>query len=224
LPADRLRYMSCRYNGGRSKSRYPAFPLETLRDFTLVFVPLFVAMDPPGNLAFLVSMLSGVQPERHGHVVRIALVTGLIVGLSFLALGRAVFNVIGITDADFVVAGGLILLVVSLRELVSHRTEEVSLAPNELLAVVPIGTPLLVGPATISLLILFVGLYPLWMVLAAFVANILIAGILFSQSRRIVRFLGKGGLEAFAKVMYLLLAAIAVQLIRHGVTDIIQAL
>lgn len=197
--------------------------MQTLSDFALVFVPLFVAMDPPGNLAFLVSLLSGVHPTRHGHIVRIALLTGIMVGLAFLALGRAVFNLIGITDSDFVVAGGLILLVVSLRELTGSHTTEVTRELNELLAVVPIGTPLLVGPATISLLILLAGLYSIWMVLAAFLLNILIAWLFFSQAQRIVRFLGKGGIEAFAKVMYLLLAAIAVQLIRRGITDFIQA-
>ncbi len=50
----------------------------------------------------------------------------------------------------------------------------------------------------------------------------LIAWLLFSQAPRIVRFFGRGGLDAFAKVMYLLLAAIAVQLIRNGITSIIH--
>ncbi|MEX2598899.1 MAG: MarC family protein [Dehalococcoidia bacterium] len=193
-----------------------------LTDFALVFVPLFVAMDPLGNVPFVLSALARVQPERRGHVVRIALITGLVLGLLFLGLGRGIFEVIGITDNDFVVAGGLILLVVSLRELLGHPTEKPQ-EPNEMMAVVPIGTPLLVGPATISILILLAGLYPIWMVLTAFLLNIFIAWVLFSQAPRIVRFLGRGGLEAFAKVMYLLLAAIAVQLIRTGITDIIQS-
>jgi multiple antibiotic resistance protein len=91
------------------------------------------------------------------------------------------------------------------------------------MAVVPIGTPLLVGPATISMLILLSGLFAVWMVVTAFLLNMLIAWIVFTQSGRIIRFLGNGGLQAFSKVAYLLLAAIAVQLIRRGVTEILQS-
>jgi small neutral amino acid transporter SnatA (MarC family) len=48
------------------------------------------------------------------------------------------------------------------------------------------------------------------MVVLAFLLNMLVAWVVFTQSQRIVRFLGQGGMEAFAKVAYLLLAAIAV--------------
>jgi multiple antibiotic resistance protein len=115
-----------------------------------------------------------------------------------------------------------VLLVVSLRELLSSTVGETPPAPNELMAVVPIGTPLLVGPATISLLILLSGLFSVWLVIVAFLLNMLVAWVTFTQAQRITRFLGEGGLQAFSKVAYLLLAAIAVQLIRRGVTQILQ--
>lgn len=58
----------------------------------------------------------------------------------------------------------------------------------------------------------------------AFLLNVVIAWVVFSQSSVIVRFLGHGGLQAFSKVAYLLLAAIAVQLIRRGIVDIVGEL
>jgi multiple antibiotic resistance protein len=188
------------------------------KDFVLVFLPLLVAMDPLATVPFLVPFLGSLPPPRRNRVILVALATGLAVGVGFLAIGRGVFAVLGITVSDFLVAGGLVLLVVSLRELLSQGPEA-PLAPNELMAVVPVGTPLLVGPATISMLILLSGLYPLWLVVLAFVLNILVAWLVLSQASRIVRFLGQGGLLAFSKVVYLLLVAIAVQLIRLGVKD-----
>jgi multiple antibiotic resistance protein len=174
-------------------------------------------MDPLAILPFLVPFLGTLQPGRRIRVINVALITGLAIGLLFLALG--------ITVPDFLIAGGLVLLIISLRELLSSSAAgQAPPAPNELVAVVPIGTPLLVGPATISILIVLSGLFPLWLVVVAFLLNMLVARVIFTQSQRIVRFLGQGGLEAFSKVAYLLLAAIAVQLIRRGATEILQGM
>lgn len=198
--------------------------LDYLKDFSLVFLPLFVAMDTPSMIPFLVTLLGPAQPTRRRKVVRIALITGLAVGLFFLGLGRGVFYVLGIGVSDFLIAGGIVLLALSLRDLLSASSHEVPAALQEMTAVVPIGTPLLVGPATISMLILLSGLFSLWLVVLAFLANMLVAWLLFAQSQRIVGFLGEGGLRAFSKVAYLLLAAIAVQLIRRGLADVLQQL
>ena len=198
------------------------YSLQLLQDFILVFLPLLVAMDPLAILPFLVPILSSLQPSRRVRLINIAAVTGLAIGLLFLGLGRAIFIALGITVSDFVIAGGLVLLVISLKELVSSSTGESLPAPNELMAVVPIGTPLLVGPATISLLIVLSGLFSVWLVVVAFLANMLLAWVVFSQAHHISRFLGQGGLQAFSKVAYLLLAAIAIQLIRRGLTEILQ--
>jgi multiple antibiotic resistance protein len=198
--------------------------LELLKDFSLVFLPLLVAMDPLDILPFLVPFLRTLRPQRRIRVINVALITGLAIGLLFLALGRGIFLVLGITVPDFLIAGGLVLLIVSLRELLSSSAGQAPSAPNELAAVVPVGTPLLVGPATISILVVLSGLFPVWMVVVAFLLNMLVAWIVFTQSQHIVRFLGQGGLEAFSKVAYLLLAAIAVQLIRRGITEILQGM
>jgi multiple antibiotic resistance protein len=198
--------------------------LESLKDFSLVFLPLLVAMDPLAILPFLVPFLGAVPPAHRRRVVNIALITGLAVGLLFLGLGKGIFIVIGITLPDFLIAGGAVLLVLSLKELLSSSAAEVPVAPNELMAVVPIGTPLLVGPATVSMLILLSSLFSVWLVIVAFLANVVVAWVIFSQSQRIVRFLGHGGLQAFSQVSYLLLAAIAVQLMRRGITDIVRGM
>jgi len=173
--------------------------LELLKDFSLVFLPILVAMDPLAILPFLVPFLGTLRPQRRIRVINIALLTGLAIGLLFLALGRGIFLVLGITVPDFLIAGGVVLLIISLRELLSSSAGQAPPAPNELAAVVPIGTPLLVGPATISILIVLSGLFPIWVVVVAFLLNMLVAWIIFTQSQRIVRFLGQGGWRPFPK-------------------------
>lgn len=195
--------------------------VEFWKDFPLVFLPLFVAMDALGVLPFLVSFLGPMPTKERGRVVRLAVLTGLIVGLVFLGLGQGIFLVLGIGVSDFLIAGGIVLLALALKDLLS-ATSEAPVAPNELTAVVPIGTPLLVGPATISMLILLSGRFSLGMVALAFLANVVVAWAIFAQSRHIAGFLGAGGLRAVSKVTFLLLAAIAVQLVRKGIIDIMQ--
>ena len=193
-----------------------------LKDFHEVFVPLFVAMDPLAVVPFLVTLLERVDTGRRTRVIHVALLTGLALGLLFLGLGRGLLFVLDIQVAHFLIAGGIVLLAVSLRDLVS-ATPEVPPAPRELIAVVPIGTPLLVGPATISMLMLLTGLYPAWLVVAGFLLNMVIAWVVFRYAFRISAFLGEGGLQAFAKVAYLLMAVIAVKLISQGVMDVVAS-
>jgi multiple antibiotic resistance protein len=92
----------------------------------------------------------------------------------------------------------------------------VELIKEEMVAVVPIGTPLTVGPATITTLLLLAAQYPLYIVLISFVMNILITWLIFLASNQIVRFMGKGGLKAVSRIFSLLLAAIAVSMIIKG--------
>ena len=87
---------------------------------------------------------------------------------------------------------------------------------EEMVAVVPIGTPLTVGPATITTLLLLATQFPIYMVLISFALNMLIAWGIFMLSGYIVRFMGLGGLRAVSRVFSLLLAAIAVSMIIHG--------
>jgi len=112
------------------------------------------------------------------------------------------------------VAGGIILLVLSVRYIVTgHLTEVVR---EEMVAVVPIGTPLLAGPATIATLLLLAGQQPLWVVLVAYVANLLVAWVILMLGNQIARLLGRGGLRAVSNVFNLLLAAIAVTMVIRG--------
>ncbi|MFH0941959.1 MAG: MarC family protein, partial [Chloroflexota bacterium] len=87
---------------------------------------------------------------------------------------------------------------------------------EEMMAVVPIGTPLTVGPATITTLLLLAAQFPLYIVLISFLLNMAITWLIFLLSNQIVRFTGQGGIKAISRVFSLLLAAIAVSMIIRG--------
>jgi hypothetical protein len=92
-----------------------------------------------------------------------------IVGLLFLFFGKFILNVMGISVPEFAIAGGLILLVLSIMYMVTGHM--VTVVKEEMVAIVPIGTPLTVGPATITTLLLLSGQYPMYIVLISFIIN-----------------------------------------------------
>lgn len=182
--------------------------------FILTFIPLFIVIDALGTLPFVISTSEGMSGSERKKAVHIAVLTATIVGLAFLFFGQFILNVMGISVGSFAIAGGLILLILSIKYMTTGHMVEI--IKEEMAAVVPIGTPLTVGPATITTLLLLATQYPLYMVLISFILNIFITWLVFLFGGRIIRFMGRGGLKAVSRVFSLLLAAIAVSMIIRG--------
>ena len=186
-----------------------------LGDFLLTFVPLLIVIDALGNLPFVITMSEGMDKPEHRRMIRTALITASIVGLVFLFFGQLILRLMDISVGAFAIAGGVVLLVLSVKYVSTGRM--VDATRDEMIAVVPIGTPLVVGPATITTLLLLATQFSIYIVLLSFVLNMLITWIIFMFSGYIVRFIGEGGLRASSKVFSLLLAAIAVSMIIRGI-------
>jgi multiple antibiotic resistance protein len=182
--------------------------------FALTFVPLFIVIDALGILPFVISMSEGMSKQERYKMIHVATITAAVVGLVFLFFGQFILRVMNISVGSFAIAGGLILLVLSIKHMTTGRMIE--LIKEEMVAVVPIGTPLTVGPATITTLLLLATQFPLYMVLVSFALNMLIAWAIFIVGGQVAHFFGQGGLKAVSKVFSLLLAAIAVTMIIHG--------
>ncbi|MBI2328938.1 MAG: MarC family protein [Chloroflexi bacterium] len=187
-----------------------------LQYFVLTFVPLFIVIDALGNLPFVISLSEGMTRQERRRMIHSATITATIVGLVFLFFGQFILKVMGISVGAFAIAGGLILLVLSIKYMSTGRMVEA--VKEEMVAVVPIGTPLTVGPATITTLLLLATQFPMYMVLLSFALNMLITWGTFVSSSYSLRFLGQGGLQAISKVFSLLLAAIAVSMIIRGLS------
>ncbi len=187
---------------------------EQIQDFVMTFVPLFIVIDAFGNLPFLISAGQDMDRRRQLWMVHYAVLTATVVGLVFLFFGQFILSVMNIKVPEFAIAGGIILLVLSIRYMITGHM--VMVVKEEMVAVVPIGTPLTVGPATITTLLLLAGRFPLYMVLVSFTLNMVITWIIFLLSQRIARFMGQGGLTAISRVFSLLLAAIAVSMVIGG--------
>ena len=193
-----------------------------IRELALTFVPLFVAMDPVGNLPIFLTLTQEGTAAHRKKTTNLATLTAFGVGLLFIAVGKAIFSLLGIEVADFLTAGGIILLIIAIRYLVIGKTLETKdLSASAMIGVVPLGTPLVVGPAVLAALLLLMGQHHIAIVLSSFILNLVIQWALFRQANRIVAVLGQTGVSAISKVIMLLLAAIAVKMIREGILTVL---
>ncbi|MCX6938084.1 MAG: MarC family protein [Verrucomicrobia bacterium] len=188
---------------------------DLLPRFLQAFIPLFVALDPIGLAAIFIALGAGMPEARKRRIARQGVVTGGLVSLVFLFLGQGIFAAVGITVGDFQIAGGLILFILAARDLL----QPIAAAPLEVpedFGVVPLGMPLIAGPAAIATLLLLAQTVGLAVTLAALAVNLGLLALSFSQADRLVRVIRPSGLRAISKIVSLLLAAIAISLIRRG--------
>lgn len=185
-----------------------------LQKFLFAFIPLFVAIDPIGLVALFIGLGTNASRDQRKAQAMLGILTALFVSVGFIFLGRFVFAALGITVADFQVGGGLILLALAIRELLGIGPHDRG-GGNEF-GIVPLGMPLLAGPALLTALLILVDSVGLVFTLVSLFVNLALVAIVLCNAERFTRWMGKQGLNGVSKIIALLLAAIAISLIRRG--------
>ncbi len=188
--------------------------MDLIRPFLLTFIPLFVAIDAFGILPIFISLTANLSGPERDRTFRQAIVAAGLIGVGFMLLGNAIFLYLGITEADFQIAGGALLFCLSLTDLLfEDRTRRF---PSHALGVVPLAMPLIVGPAVLTTSIVLLNSRGFWLTLTAFLVNLGIVWVTLWGSDRIMAMVGGGTLNVIAKVVNLFLAAIGVMMVRLG--------
>jgi len=187
---------------------------DALQKLLLTFIPLFVAIDPIGLIAIFMGLAPEATREVRQRQGRLGIVTGFVISIGFIFLGKFIFQALGISVSDFQVAGGLILLGLAGRELIGRDDHPRS--GREQFGIVPLGMPLIAGPALLTALLILVDTVGVIYTIISLLVNLLLVGIGFLYARRLEALLSKQGLNGVSKLIALLLAAIAVSLIRRG--------
>ncbi|MSU66643.1 MAG: MarC family protein [Opitutus sp.] len=182
--------------------------------FLQAFIPLFVAIDPIGLAAIFLGLGQGLARDQRQRVARQATFTGGAVALGFLFLGTNIFKAVGVSVSDFQIAGGLILFILAARDLVQSAAAGEKMPAD--FGIVPLGMPLIAGPALITTLLLLDQTLGVAVTLAALVSNLVLVVLAFAFSDQLGRRIGATGLRAISKIIAMLLAAIAVHMIRQG--------
>jgi multiple antibiotic resistance protein len=196
-------------------------PLEIAFDFAKAALALFIIVDPFGDIPIFISLTDKMTEGEKRRVFNTATIVGLVLLLVFSFTGQAIFTLFGISIYGFEVAGGILLLIIAIRILISGSIHENAESP-ESMGAVPIAMPLLVGPGAITTSILNLQFYGVITAAGAAIVVVLITWIILRFMGSIYRVLGKTGSLVIARVVALLIAAIATQYILVGITHYIS--
>lgn len=167
------------------------------------------------------AMTREMEIEKRSRILDISMLVAFVTAVVFIFLGRVTFRYLGIQLFDFKIAGGLVLLLVSLADLVG--SPEVSNRASGSTGVVPLAVPLITGPGVLTTVILQVSTLGYFVTIVGLLANYVLAWVILKRSDRVSRVLGNDGIVVISKIAALLLAAIAVAMMRSGVFEAITA-
>jgi multiple antibiotic resistance protein len=191
-----------------------------MHDFLLVFIPLFVAIDPLGLVPIFLAVTRGMDAKRRRRTSFEAVASASLICIAFMFLGEAIFTFLGITVNDFRIAGGIILLVLAVLDLLI--VGKPALNPDEMVGVVPLGMPMIAGPATLTSVLVLSTQLGKSLTALSLAINLLLLLVVLLTSDLIARVVGRNTLRALSKLVMVLLAAIAVNYIRVGISEIIR--
>ena len=188
--------------------------------FPRIFIPLFVSIDPFGVVPVFMAMTPRFSEARRRRLAFESTAAAFAIVVAFMLLGEWLFGILRITVTDFQIAGGILLLVLSILDLLT--TGKPSVDENAAVGIVPLAMPLVAGPATLTTTLVLAREYGHWPVVMGLALNFLLLLAALWAAQRLSRVLGLNVLTAFSKLVMLLLAAIAVNFIRVGITQAVR--
>jgi multiple antibiotic resistance protein len=192
-----------------------------LGTFSLTFAAIFVALDIIGTVPMYLSLTKDFDGPTRKRVVDKSMLVALVVALVFMGAGQATFKHLGISLNDFRIAGGLVLLLISLADLLGGP-EAVQKSSGST-GIVPLAVPLISGPGVLTTLLLQVGSVGYPVTILALVVNYLLGWLILRHCDRVTKWIGRDGTVVISKIAALLLAAIAVSMIRTGLFESVAA-
>ncbi|MET0028083.1 MAG: MarC family protein [Candidatus Thiodiazotropha sp.] len=207
---------------------FPMHDLQTLVGLIVIVNPLLAVP------AFATLTQADDPSQRHATAQRTALTVGIVLSLAAL-VGRPLLRLLGIGLPAFQVGGGILILLMAIAMLharmsgARHTQDEAHEAmQSQQIGVVPLGIPLLAGPGAISTVIIYAHRQSDWLWSALLVGEIwLVAGLVWLAlylGDRLIRRVGQTGVNVATRIMGLLLAAIAVQFMTHGLQSLLPGL
>jgi multiple antibiotic resistance protein len=184
---------------------------------------LFLVVDPFGSIPLFMGLTEKMTKIERRKVFNTATLVSVILLLAFAFAGQQILSIFGVSLFSFEIAGGILLLIIAVKILISGSLEDMSSSP-ESMGAVPIAMPLLVGPGAITTTILNLQSYGIAITAISVLIVLLLTWFILKYVDLVYRFLGKTGAIVIARVMALLIGAIAIQYLLLGVTHFLETI
>ena len=187
--------------------------------FVEVFVSLFAVLNWLPVTPIVLNMTGGLPRSQRRSLLRDAVLTASGVGLLFLLAGAPLLRGLGLQLCDLRIAGGVVLLVFATYDLLFSRQKRKEDTPETDVGVVPLGVPILLGPASMTALLVFAEIHGPLIAFLGFATNMALNVMLLSHMARLQNMVGAAVIRATGKAFGVILAAIAVSMLRIGIQD-----
>ena len=178
-------------------------------------VALFIIVDPIGLVPVFSALTKDLPKPEKKRMFRNIVYTGSALLLVFALAGQQLLLLFGISLQSFMIAGGMLLLLLSVEILL--RGERVQKTPGEDVGIVPIAFPLLVGPGAITTTMISIQRDGLEVAIPSILVVMFLTWVVLRLTDRINRLLGRTGSAVVARVLAVFIAAIAIQFIIDGI-------
>ncbi len=187
-----------------------------LSDVVQATIALFIVVDPFGIVPIVLGLTKGMDPGDRKKTLNTALLTGFVLLVLFAIAGDQLLALFGITVYSFKIAGGILLLLLSMQILVRGQPMAGGLRAEDI-GVVPIAIPLLVGPGAITTTIVTLQTAGILSTLVSIAVVIFLTYLIFRYIDKINSLLGSRGSAVLSMLMAIFIAAIAIQFILTGI-------
>ena len=184
---------------------------------------IFIVVDPFGNIPIFIGLTQKMIKTQRQKIFNTATIVSVILLLAFAIAGQQILAIFGVSIFSFEIAGGILLLIISIKILLSGSLEDMGESP-ESIGAVPIAMPLLVGPGAITTTMFNLQYYGILITAISVLVVLILNWFILKNIDIIYRFLGKTGAIVIARVMALFIAAIAIQYVLFGVTHFLQTI
>lgn len=189
-----------------------------IEPYILTFIPIFVAVDAIGNIPVFIAIVEGVNKKERRKIIIDSVTTATAMAVLFMFVGKWVLRLLSITISDFQIAGGALLFIIAVRLLLpGAQKSALTNAHDRDAGVFPLGTPLITGPAVLTTTLIMLDAFGIVPTFVSLVLNMLIVWVSLAKADLVMRIAGTSGTRAIAKIMYILLAAIAAMMLRRGI-------
>jgi multiple antibiotic resistance protein len=189
---------------------------DPIVDLVRATVALFIIVDPIGLVPIFSNVTRSLSQPEKTKMFRVVIYTGATLLTIFALVGQELLMLFGISLPSFEMAGGLLLLLLSL-DILFRGERFAKPGSHEDVGIVPIAFPLLVGPGAITTTMIAFGAYGILVTLGSVLIVMLLSWLVMKQTDRIHALLGKTGSSVIAQVMAVFIAAIAIQFIITGI-------
>ena len=195
-------------------------------EFLSAVILLTLVIDPFGNVPLVNAMLAEVAPARRRLVILRECAIAFVILMAFMIAGREVLELMHLSETALSIAGGVILFMIAIRMVFAHP--EGAFGPQAVgePLIVPLAVPLIAGPSALATVMLLATREPgklgLWAVAITF--TMVLAALILLAGDKLQRWLGDRAMQALARLMGLVLTAIAVEMLLGGIRQFVEGL